>query len=68
MFAETLLITVIRKIIGKVHIRYILHQITGIGQIQNIGVFLAVLLGVCFCQLALSNTGNAMEKDLPVLQ
>ena len=68
MLAKTLLIAVIRKVIGKVHIRYILHQITGIGQIQNIGVFLTVLLCIGFCQLALANTGNAVKKNLPVFQ
>ena len=68
MFAEAFLLAVIRKVISKIHIRYILHQITGIGQIQNIGVFLAVLLCIGFCQFALTDTGDAMKKYLSMLQ
>ena len=68
MFTEAFLFAVIRKIIGKVHLGNILHQIAGVGQIQDIGVFLSMLLCIGFCKFALTNTGNAMKKYLSMFQ
>lgn len=68
MLAEAFLLAVVRQIVRKIHVCNILRQIAGVGEVQDVGVFLAVPFGIGFCQLALANTGNAMEKDLTVSQ
>jgi len=51
-------------IISKVHIYNIILQITGVGDVQNVGVFFVIFLRIGFCQFAFTNTGDTLNEHL----
>ena len=61
------IITFIGHIVRKVQIDHSLLQIAGIIYIDDIGVFLAILLCISLGKLTFANTGNAMQKHLAVI-
>ena len=64
MLAETLGLCVVAKIVQKIQIRDILLQISSVGQIEHIGVLLAISLDIGFCKLALANACNTGQEYL----
>ena len=64
---ETGFIGLLRKIVCKIHINDVLPQIAYIVHVQNVGVFLAVPLGIHLSQFTLTDTGDSMKKHLAVI-
>jgi len=64
---EPSLVSFIGHIVCEVQIDHSLLQIAGIIYIDDIGVFLAVLLCVSLGKLAFTDTGNTMQKHLSVV-
>ena len=60
---EPCIVALVRHIVRKVQIDHGLLQIAGIIYIDDIGVFLAVLLCVSLGKLTLTNATNAIEEE-----
>ena len=67
MAAESGFLGFIRAVIRKVQIGHILLQIAGIVYIENVGVLLAVALGIHLRQLAFANARDAVEEHLVLI-
>ena len=61
------IVTFVRQIVRKVKINHRLLQISEVVDIDDIGVLFAVLFCIRLCKLTLTNTGNAMQKNLAVI-
>ena len=64
---EPSVVAFVRQIVRKVQVNYSLLQIAGIIYIDDIGVFLAVLLFVSLGKLTFADTGNAVKEHLTVI-
>ena len=61
------IITFIGQIVRKVQVDHGLLQIAGIIYIDDIGVFLAILLCISLGKLTFANTGNTVKEHLAVI-
>ena len=61
------IIALVRHIVRKVQIDHSLLQIAGIIYINDIGVFLVILLCISIGKLTLADTGDAIQKHLAVI-
>ena len=64
---ESGIVTLVWHIVCKVQIDHSLLQIAGIIYIDDIGVFLAILLCISLGKLTFADTGNAVQKHLTVI-